>query len=267
MTLNILDVQKFEETDVQLNLEDHILISVVQDALDQLEVLIKQKGLIVENKITHSPQCRFDFEVISRVIVNLLTNAIKYTPAGVRISLSAESVKEDMEEFIKISVSDTGAGIPADKLVLVFDKFSQVEAKKSGQIRSTGLGLTFCKLVVEAHKGRIWVESEEAKGTTFYFTLPMVQGVKIEEKEVILSKTEEKEEVMDINLSGENKAYLKSLFKKFEGLDVYDVSRNMELLNKIDLKGTKDIQKWKDELETAVLNCNEKKYIQLLALI
>ena len=73
---------------------------------------------------------------------------------------------------VRFAVADTGEGIPEEAFDLIFDKFGQAETRKSGRKMSTGLGLTFCKLAVEAHGGRIWVESELGKGSTFHFTIP-----------------------------------------------------------------------------------------------
>ncbi|MBN4049709.1 tetratricopeptide repeat protein [Bacteroidales bacterium AH-315-N07] len=149
LVMNILDIQKFEDAEVKLDLSSNSVNSVVEDALKQVEVLIKQKGLIIYNHIGQNLQANFDFEIISRVIVNLLTNAIKYTLSGGTITLDASRDKE----LIKILIADTGLGISPEQLDKVFDKFSQMDAKKSGQTRSTGLGLTFCKMVIEAHGG------------------------------------------------------------------------------------------------------------------
>ena len=76
------------------------------------------------------------------------------------------------ENAVRFAVADTGEGIPEEAFDLIFDKFGQVETRKSGRKMSTGLGLTFCKLVVEAHGGRIWLHSELGKGSTFHFTIP-----------------------------------------------------------------------------------------------
>jgi signal transduction histidine kinase len=118
-----------------------------------------------------------DYNLISRVIRNLFMNALKFTPKDGTISIEVESVENTgsqsddragKKESARISVRDTGQGIPSHYLGKVFDKFVQVESREY----STGLGLTFCKLAVEAHGGRIGVESEEGKGSTFWFTLP-----------------------------------------------------------------------------------------------
>jgi len=195
LVLNILDVQKFENTNVKLNLKEASLYELADEANRQVSLLIKQKKQILNLNILPQTIIHTDAEVTVRVFVNMLTNAIKYTPSGGSISINQEAILFNEDDYTKnelipdsikkqfkfqmpsclISVSDTGQGIPADKIHLVFEKFGQVEAKKSGGVRSTGLGMTFCKMVVEAHGGAIWITSEVGKGTNFYFTLPFAR--------------------------------------------------------------------------------------------
>jgi signal transduction histidine kinase len=103
-----------------------------------------------------------------RTLVNLFGNAIRVTPRAGHIRLRCRPVVE--QGHVLFSLSDTGCGIPADALDRVFEKFYRVE--RGDGVASSGLGLTFCKLTVEAHGGRIWVESEPGRGSTFHFTIP-----------------------------------------------------------------------------------------------
>ena len=98
-----------------------------------------------------------------------MINAVKHTGRGGVITVSVAGKGDNME----VKVEDTGYGIPADYLETIFEKFAQVETKQRG---GSGLGLTFCKMAVEAHGGRIWAESEEGKGSTFTFLLPLASG-------------------------------------------------------------------------------------------
>jgi signal transduction histidine kinase len=105
-----------------------------------------------------------DPEKIAQVFSNLLSNAIKYTEGGGTITVNAAQTKKG----IKIAVADTGAGIPKDDLPRIFTKFYQAKNAKKG----TGIGLALVRHLVEAHKGRVYVESELKKGTTFFVELP-----------------------------------------------------------------------------------------------
>ena len=106
---------------------------------------------------------------VAQVLANLLENAIKYSPEGGRITLRAQ---ERGSEAL-FSVADQGVGIPRWQLNQVFERFHRVEGELSRRVRGTGLGLAICQGLVEAHGGRIWVESEVGQGSTFYFTLPL----------------------------------------------------------------------------------------------
>jgi signal transduction histidine kinase len=132
------------------------------------------QSLAQENYITlslSSPEIQIwaDSDRIIQTLVNLLNNAIKFSPQNSTVTLDAE-VHEDQVLF---QVKDQGRGIPENKLETIFGRFQQVDASDSRQKGGTGLGLAICRSIVQQHGGRIWVESELGKGSTFYFTLPM----------------------------------------------------------------------------------------------
>jgi two-component system phosphate regulon sensor histidine kinase PhoR len=102
-------------------------------------------------------------------LINLLDNAIKYTPEGGRVAVSA--VEKDSKD-IQFSVEDNGIGIPKEDLSRIFERFYRVDKGRSKEMGGTGLGLSIVKHLVQAHGGRVWVESQPGKGSAFYFTLP-----------------------------------------------------------------------------------------------
>ncbi|MCP5101812.1 MAG: HAMP domain-containing histidine kinase, partial [bacterium] len=167
---NILDVQKFEDAKMQLDMNLHPLAPVAENALGKVGFLASQKNIRVENNIAPDVSAVMDVEIVGRVFINLFTNALKHTPKEGKITVDAAE-KPGAGDFLQVSVTDTGDGIPEEMLHLVFDKFRQVEIRRSGLVRSTGLGLTFCKLAVESHGGTIGVQSEVGKGSDFHFTL------------------------------------------------------------------------------------------------
>jgi len=114
------------------------------------------------------PKVELDKDRIGQVMGNLLSNAIKFSPQGGEIRVNLEQTDEE----VKVSVSDTGLGIPEKDLPYVFEKFYRADNVSSNAIGGTGLGLSIAKYIVESHKGRIWVESKPGKGSTFSFTLP-----------------------------------------------------------------------------------------------
>jgi signal transduction histidine kinase len=116
------------------------------------------------------PLVNINQESIERVIINLLTNAIKYTPVGGKIEINGTHLTDTSE--VRIDVKDNGIGIPEDCLEHIFDRFYRVE-RKVHTIKGTGLGLTIVKKIVEKHKGRIDVSSSIGQGSTFTFWLPV----------------------------------------------------------------------------------------------
>jgi signal transduction histidine kinase len=126
------------------------------------------------NVPTSLPSLNIDAEKIERVLLNLVDNAIKFTPANGYVSISAhEPGKMGAEDnFVRVEVCDTGPGVPGQHKERLFDRFAQIDGQR-GQRRGTGLGLTFCKLAVEAHGGQIWIEDNPQGGAIFAFTLPV----------------------------------------------------------------------------------------------
>jgi hypothetical protein len=139
------------------------------------------KSIQIEAEIPESlPAIYGDKEKIEQILTNLIGNAIKFTPDGGKIIISAKPLSHDQEDgygdMVGISVKDTGIGIPAEHLDAIFEKFHQVEGSLHRSVSGTGLGLAIAKGLVEAHQGKILVESDVGKGSTFTFTLPVSQG-------------------------------------------------------------------------------------------
>ncbi|HVO31296.1 MAG TPA: ATP-binding protein, partial [bacterium] len=124
-----------------------------------------------------SPKVKADSDLIGRVINNLVSNSVKHTPKGARIEVAVKPAAlvpgAPTDCSLVIAVSDNGEGIPREYHEKIFEKFGTVEGRKTGAPKmSTGLGLTFCKMAVEAHGGRVWLESELGHGATFWVALP-----------------------------------------------------------------------------------------------
>jgi PAS domain S-box-containing protein len=148
------------------------IVPICQSVIDSYKEEIEKKNLKFEFKRPKElPKVRVDIEKISLAIQNLLENAILYNLPGGKIEISLK-LKENKIEF---SIKDTGIGIPKDQQKRVFTKFFRAPNAMRMETEGSGLGLFITKNIIEAHGGRIWFESEEGKGTTFYFTLPVAQ--------------------------------------------------------------------------------------------
>ncbi|MFH1347094.1 MAG: HAMP domain-containing sensor histidine kinase [Candidatus Margulisiibacteriota bacterium] len=167
MIMDLLDIRKIEENKLELNKETFPAKDILETISWIKSLASKEKKEIVLN-IQKNIKIKVDKNLISRVIENLLTNAVKHTPPEGKISLNIKKNKND----ILFEVIDTGEGIPPEYLDRVFDRFFKVESQTMKTKIDTGLGLTFCKMAVEAHGGKIGIESEVGKGSRFYFHLP-----------------------------------------------------------------------------------------------
>ncbi len=166
---DLLDITKIEEGEVEWKMEPVSVTEIIELASDVTSSSFEQNGLeLVCDFEDGLPEVAGDKYRLEQVLINLFSNAIKFTEKGF-IQCRAWMINEE----ILISVKDTGGGINEDDMERVFDKFSQIGATVKGKPRGTGLGLTICKEIVSRHGGRIWVESEQGKGSTFSFTLPV----------------------------------------------------------------------------------------------
>jgi two-component system, sensor histidine kinase and response regulator len=168
MVNDLLDISKLEAGQMALEMTEFPVAEVIEAALGSVRGLAEQKGLELSADVA-PPDLRLhaDEEKIRRALTNMLGNAVKFTREG---SVQVQARADD--QGVLISVTDTGEGLPQADLERIFEKFGQVGTRSGGRRMSTGLGLTFVKLAVEAHGGKVWVESEVDQGSTFHVRLP-----------------------------------------------------------------------------------------------
>jgi PAS domain S-box-containing protein len=164
---DLLDVARVEAGRLHLHREPQDLVRVISEATMMLEPLVAEKSLRLHEELPeYLPRVHVDARRIVQVLENLVSNAVKHTAPGGAIRIRAESTNGE----VRIAVRDTGSGIPPENLPRLFDRFWQAVGARRG---GAGLGLAIAKGIVEAHGGRIWVESEVGVGSTFTFSLPL----------------------------------------------------------------------------------------------
>jgi signal transduction histidine kinase len=170
---DLLDVERMAVGKLILHIEQHDVSEIIKEAVEKFKGTAASKGITLEA----APQdvCGYvvcDRSRVMQVLSNLIGNAIKFTPAQGQICVSCQRAGPEGGD-VRISVSDTGEGIAAEKIKTIFERFSQIHNQDR---RGIGLGLYIAKMMVEEHQGRIWVESKLGEGSTFHFTLTLRSG-------------------------------------------------------------------------------------------
>ena len=166
---DILEVARIEEANISLTLAPMAPGALLAELVHEWGHRFQQEGTTASVSVADdAPVFTGDKGLVKRVFSNLIQNAVTHSSHPVQLELSARRAGQG----VLFTVSDNGPGIPPEYHDLIFRKFGQVEMPRSPRTRSSGLGLTFCKLVVERHGGRIWVKSAEGKGSSFYIELP-----------------------------------------------------------------------------------------------
>lgn len=166
---SLLDLSRLEAGMVPFHFTEYDLPPLINRTLDELTPLAESRGIRLEKDIGEVPRVAMDSERIRQVLRNLLGNALKFTPHGGSVRVEAQLTADGL----RVSITDTGPGIPREHIGSIFEKFRQVSPADSRRLEGTGLGLAIVKHIVHAHGGSIWAESEAGHGSTFIFVLPL----------------------------------------------------------------------------------------------
>ena len=167
MTQELLDLSRIESGQVQLNYESISPRKLIHTAAERMKAQIERARLKLDVYCEDGlPNIMADRNRLEQVLVNLIHNAVKFNRPGGSVTLNVESIPGG----VRCAVRDTGLGIPAESLARIFERFYRVDSSRTGS--GTGLGLSISKHIVEAHGGRIWAESDEGRGSSFFFEIP-----------------------------------------------------------------------------------------------
>jgi len=166
---DLLELSKIEAKQVKLNRRPANIIAVIRDTVNKLQSQIESAGLTMELNLPDKEiKVNIDQDLIGQVILNLVDNAVKYTPSGGKIQIEVSDKKHD----IIVWVRDTGIGIPSKDIERIFERFYRVDKARSRKQGGTGLGLSIVKHIIDIHGGTVGVNSTPGKGSEFFFTLP-----------------------------------------------------------------------------------------------
>ena len=174
MVTELLELSRIESGRLALDLQPVAPCDLLDSAARRMQLQAERAGLTLRVEcVDDLPKVKVDAQRLEQVLVNLIHNATKFTRAGGEVVLFVEAVSGEgpYGDAIRFAVRDTGIGIPMDDVSRIIERFYRVDKSRAGT--GTGLGLSIAKHIVEAHKGRIWAESIEGQGSTFYFTMPL----------------------------------------------------------------------------------------------
>lgn len=167
---SLLDINRLEAGQPITNQKEVEVTGLINEAVDSIQPTLEGKQQQIKLTLPDAiPSIRIDDDMIRRVLINLLDNATKFTPMKGEVRLQVDVLGQE----VRFCIEDTGPGIPSDAAEVIFEKFKRLNVDRGP--KGLGLGLAFCRLAVQAHGGRIWVESEEGNGSRFCFTLPAGQ--------------------------------------------------------------------------------------------
>lgn len=227
---DLLDISRIESGRVHLKIKPVRLEEIIDEIVATFRAMVERKTLKLKVAVPNDlPAVAADHDRIAQVMANFLSNAIKFTPAGGKISIHVE----EQDGQLATSVVDTGIGIPPADQRNLFTKFYRVDSSLTREIGGSGLGLSICKTIVDLHGGRVWVDSEVGKGSTFSFSLPLaLKEAKAEELPIekilkpgkrILVVDDEPDIAKLIQLYLEKEGY--SVIKAFDGEEALRIAR------------------------------------------
>lgn len=255
MVDNLLTIQKIEEDKLQLDLFDYQLCYLVDKAINQNERLLNKHNIQLSSNIRADIFVNADSFLLERVILNLLSNAIRYTSSLGEITIDAQVL--DQEE-IMVTVCDTGEGIDEKDLKSIFDKYKQIDKQNT---YNYGLGLSFCKLAVEAMGGVITVRSKKGQGSTFSFTL-------IGQQKIIPNQNQVSKKNIDFNkeitFTNDEKEAISEYLMQLKQFKIYELSDIKQVLKSIKTVKGQNIANWIILVENAIYASNNEQFQELI---
>jgi signal transduction histidine kinase len=252
IVMNILDINKAQSTKLNIHTERLSVAILIDEAIEQVEFLAEQKNLYFEKILPKEFIIKADRDLTIRTLVNLFTNAIKYSPLNSRLTIQAI----ENGDKLQIDVIDYGKGISNENIKTIFDEYTQIDAKKSGKVQSTGIGLTFCKIATEAQNAHIEVCSVPGEKTQFSLIYPLVSVL---EKETAIEEETQKVSLLTL----EERKMLRDIFLALRKLETYQASEILKRLQTIE-NPSENINNWIQKLKNAMFSSNNELYNKLI---
>jgi signal transduction histidine kinase len=249
----ILDIERLEEPNLELKKELISVHKLLEQAIIAIKTLALEKNISISPQFNTNGEILCDNDLMERLIVNVLSNAIKYSPSNCQIQIFVDRNDSNCQ----ISVKDSGVGISEEHLQHVFEKFYSVTNEKSKNSFSTGLGLAFCKLVADVHKGSIHVKSKIGEGTIVEIIIPEFIADNISHDNTIIAPKV-------LSFTKEEKEFLCQICKQIKDIPIYRASEIIMVTKHLGKDTRKNIQNWYERFTDAVYSGNEKVFEELI---
>lgn len=250
---NMLDIQKLESAEVTMEIKPYLLREIIIEAEDQVRHFLLEKNITLEINVDASICVKVDQFYITRLFMNLLTNAIKYSPSNEVIEIDAHVNKHQ----VLVEITDHGIGIKKEDQTRIFETFSQIDARNIGGAHSSGLGLTFCKLALQAHGSLITVDSQEGEWTRFSFTLPG-SDEKLSEEVTGMTRLDKS------SLSSAEKEMIREYLPELKQLELHQAIEIENLLKPMREQADDQTKEWVERVLLAAYTHNEQRFDELL---
>ena len=253
IVMNVLDVYKADKSQIQLNTSAFNLYEMAKEATDEIQLFAEEKQIYLKNNIEKDILVSADYEILKRIIVNLMSNAVKYTPP--EGSITVRSLWKN--DQLKVLVTDTGIGISPQAKQNLFNQVGNNHSNNNSDF-STGIGLYFCKMAINALGSEIHVDSEKNQGTTFWFVLPTAR------KQKYATTDDEQNTHRSVRLTNDERETIQPVIDELKQYEVYELTGILNVLDKIDPSRSPNIAEWKEAVSQTVYACNNVRYKKLL---
>jgi hypothetical protein len=246
---------------MKVEYENLHLNSLVKSITDKLTLLFINASIELKISISQTCWINADRHIVNRILANILSNSIKYTPSGGEIQLIARQ----NDDKVLFEIKDNGTGIPEDQINSVFEMYRQGEKMEDMYKSSTGIGLAYCKLAVEALGGKIGIKSEYGKGTMVWFTLSAGKVSENIYPKDITGQVAIK--IPEFGLTKKDIEVISPYIADLKLINICQVSEILSVTKKITCFENARIMMWKEAIEDTLFSANEKRYRKLIDII
>ncbi len=252
--MDLLDIYKFEKASIALKLLPHSVDSLFDEALQSVDYLAEEKNIKIIKEIPQGLIVPVDEGILIRVLINILSNAIKYSPIESAIIIKVEAKVEEGRPYLLSAITDHGKGLSEEELAHMFKPMDLRKDNYISKSTSTGIGLDFCKLAIQAHRGKIWAESEKDSGTSVYISLPLHEVI---QQDLSPDRDREGPEYHKKDLSA-FQTELQTLLK----CQIHEAGKVLPILQKMEDNGAD--QKWVARVKATVYSGDDKHYREII---